>query len=114
MAMTQQGEMFGRGAYGQPVPRAKQLARTTDPETSHDAARAILPALGTMQAETLAAVRRWPDRTVTELAQLTEHGDPRVINRRVSELAADGRIVASGERTCSVTGRRARTWWAAT
>lgn len=113
MEMSSQGELFRTGARGRIEPRlppAKHLARRTDPATSHDAARGIVGSLGRLQAEALAAIRRHPAHTATELADLAGIRDPRVLNRRISELAADGRIVCVGERACRVTGRRARIW----
>ena len=89
---------------------AERLARSTDPETSHEAARAVVPRLGQLQQQLLEVVREHPGRTMNELAQLKGERDPRTFNRRASELEKAGVIRVGVTKTCSVSGRRARTW----
>lgn len=108
MSPANQGELFATAHRGRLVPR--QLARTTDPPTSHAAARQIVPHLGRLQQQVYVWIMRSPDKTATELAAEHGIGDPRVLNRRISELHAAGVIVVSGERECRCTGRAARTW----
>lgn len=86
------------------------LARRTDPETSHAAARVAESRLGLYQWEALMACRAHPGMTATEMAEARGWDDPRVINRRLGELAIAGMVRATGSRACGVTGRRAMTW----
>lgn len=86
------------------------LARTSDPQTSHDAAASIVPHLPRLQRQALEAVAMTPGRTSTELARLHGVHDPRVYNRRLTELARLGLVVRGAARRCSVTGRSAATW----
>lgn len=87
-----------------------RLARTSDPQTSHDAAASIVPHLPRLQRQALEAVAMTPGRTATELARLHGVPDPRVFNRRLTELARQGLVVRGPVRRCSVTGRSAATW----
>lgn len=89
---------------------AERLARSTDPDTSHEAARAVLPNLGQLQQALYEAVREHPGRTMNELANLKGERDPRTFNRRASELEKAGAIRVERTRLCKVSGRRARTW----
>ncbi len=89
---------------------SERLARHSDPGTSHEAAASIRPKLSNLQARTLTLVAAWPDHTATELSKKAGTGDPRVHNRRLTELRRAGRIVISGSRKCEVTGRRASTY----
>jgi hypothetical protein len=92
--------------------RAKALRHNTDPETSHTAARLVVKHLGDIQKWVLGVVTDRPGCTATELAQAKGIGDPREINRRLSELEDRGRVRRGGARECRVTGRSAATWWA--
>jgi hypothetical protein len=89
---------------------SEPLARATDPPQSHEAADAIRPHLADLQARTLEAIRAHPGHTSTELARLYGFADPRVFNRRASELHKAGLIVARNVRRCTVTGRNAAEW----
>ena len=86
------------------------LARTTDPQTSHDAAKHAERRLGLYQWEALQSCRAHPGCTASEMARARGWDDPRVINRRLAELARAGMVRAGEPRTCAVTGRRAMTW----
>lgn len=86
------------------------LARHTDPQTSHDAAKHAESRLGLYQWEALMACRAHPGHTATEMAKARGWDDPRVINRRLVELERSGLVRAREPRTCAVTGRRAMTW----
>lgn len=71
---------------------------------THGRARA---ALQPIQKQVLEAVRSWPDSTSQELASRSGEGDPRRLNRRLSELVALGFVKKGATRKCSVTGRQA-------
>lgn len=86
------------------------LARRTDPQTSHEAARRAEGRLSLYQWEALQACRAHPGMTATEMAKARGWDDPRVINRRLGELALAGLVRATGSRPCDVTGRTAMTW----
>lgn len=87
-------------------------ARNSDPLTSHMAAQHMnhTGARAKQQQEVLAAVRKHPGMTSSELAQATGV-DRYMLARRLPELAP---AVVKGEaRKCQVSGRQAVTWWAA-
>lgn len=86
------------------------LSRRSDPPQSKEAAHAAAPKLGAVQAELEAVVRKYPNRTVNELAAASGIRDPRRYGRRTNELVKAGRIRESGVRKCSMTGRNAATW----
>jgi len=97
-----------REALGKPDPR--KLARTTDPATSHAAAREILPDLAGLRRAAVEAVANHPGLTATELSRAVGISDPRVLNRRLGECEKLGVVVRGPVRVCSVTGRSAATW----
>lgn len=86
------------------------LARSADPQTSHDAAKLAESRLGLYQWEALMACHAHPGMTATEMAKARGWDDPRVINRRLVELERAGMVRAGEPRPCAVTGRRAMTW----
>jgi hypothetical protein len=99
------------------TPAAKELARRNDPEESKKAAREIVPHLGKIHREVLELVRQHPDHTQAELhwdvmnaASDSRYMDSRRIGRRLSELAAQGKVYKSGSRKCHTTGHTAATW----
>jgi DNA-binding transcriptional ArsR family regulator len=79
---------------------ATKLARTSDPETSHEAAQDV--AKGARRSATkralLAALREEDGRTAGELADATGIEYPEVW-RRASELKTDGLVEVRGKRT---------------
>lgn len=86
------------------------LARSTDPVTSHEAAEHMSGArLNQQQNVVLTMIRRYPDRTPGELAQVSGL-DYHAIQRRVSELLEAKKIVEVEYRKCEVRGRKARVW----
>ena len=91
--------------------RSRQLRRGTDPTPSDLGAIDVLPRLGKLQARALRAVGEWPGRTSTELAHLCGYGDPRRINRRITELVRGGLIIRGEIRTCTVTKRVAAVYY---
>ena len=103
------------------------LARSTDPDTSHDAA--VIAALSNNSKVIKSAIMqllRWNGpRTAYELRELyfassqwrvSEWPDcqPNTINRRVSDLANIGMVIATSRRRKSPDGREAIVWRAAT
>lgn len=85
-------------------------SRSTDPTSSREAERSVNGGARQRQTHRLAElVRSHPDLTGNELSRsgvLTE----RQISRRLNDARTNGLIDVSGERRCSVTGRKARTW----
>ncbi len=99
-------------AYRGPLIRVETpAARNTDPETSHEAAEHVT-ASGTraqQQAQTIAAIRAFPGRTMQELAELTGYCRF-MLGRRVSECETAGAVRRMPKRKCAVTGRSAEPW----
>lgn len=86
---------------------AHKAARTTDPETSHEAARSMLGVAEGQQAELLAAVKRLGETTTEDAgddAGLTYHQ----ASRRMPELVRLGVVEPTGETRKNRSGRRAR------
>lgn len=92
---------------------ARPLARRSDPITSHEAARDIAPHLSTIQQRVMDFLRGRGGSTATELATQMGYGDPRKVNRRLTELVRDGRVTVGATRPCRVTGARVQTYWVA-
>ena len=87
-------------------------ARSTDPQTSHDAARHIVASgqQALQQEQTRDAVACHPGLTSNELARATGL-DRYMLARRLPELCDSDRVVRGDARRCSVSGRSAATWW---
>jgi hypothetical protein len=85
-------------------------ARTTDPETSHEAGDAIRASgeLGRQQTAVLEAVRRWPGLTSLELGARMKL-DRWAIARRLPELETARKVWRDGTRV--INGRRHTQWW---
>lgn len=94
-----------------PVVEPKELARATDPATSHQAAAEIAPALGELQEWAAACVRESPGLTQRELGARYCPEDLRKIGRRLAECDTLGLVRRGEARACSITGRKAQTWW---
>lgn len=91
---------------------ATPAARWTDPDTSHDAAEHVTRtgARGHQQRQAAEAVRNFPGKTSLELAEAA--GMCRfMLARRLPECLTAGTVRRGQSRTCSVSGRRACTWW---
>ena len=88
------------------------IARAKDPESSHRAAEEITAsgARAHQLAQTIAAVRAFPGRTSQELCERTGI-DRYTLARRLPEAVTAGALRKGEQRTCSVTGRLALTWW---
>jgi len=87
-------------------------ARTTDPESSHQAGEGI-EASGnatTQRRIALEAVKRRPGYTAKELA-VTCNIDRYMLSRRLPELRYKGLVVNGGMRKCAtVGGKLSQTW----
>ncbi len=99
-----------------PVSRIVQtpIARTSDPISSHLAAKEITASgkRTQQQAQAVAAVRAWPGCTSFELAMKTDI-DRYVLARRLPEVVLAGLVQKGDPKHCTVTGRLALTWWPA-
>jgi hypothetical protein len=96
-------------------------ARTSDPATSHTAARRIKDSgtLGRQQRAVLALVQAWPGHTSGELAMKYavqdmstrgwQHYRP-MVARRLPELEPV-HVRKGAARTCAITGSSCVTWW---
>jgi predicted transcriptional regulator len=89
----------------------RRLARSTDPATSHEAARDIVLSLADKQQHALSYVRNHPGSTATELARVSDDPDSRAIGRRLKELEEKGIIHRGTPRPCRHTTKKAATWW---
>ena len=92
-------------------------ARESDANSSHLAAEALLPDLPRQQREVLAAVRRWPSLTSTELAYRMAHAKgchwaelKPMVWKRLSDLYPIY-VIKGDPRHCQRTGRLAATWF---
>lgn len=86
-------------------------ARSTDPDTSHEAAEAIRSEAERQCDEVLAMVAARPGLTSRELA--AHFGvDRYMVARRLPELRdARGAVTCGDKRRCRVSGLAAMTWW---
>lgn len=87
------------------------LSRPTDPETSKEAGRDIVPSLAQLHRWTSDCVSLTPGLTQRELGSTYCPDDPRKIGRRLSECERLGLLHRGPARVCSISGRRAETWW---
>ena len=106
------GLLFQLLAEGFPV-KSGPLVRREGPETSREAAVALKgsPRLGELQHLALEAVKLHPGSTANELSQHEGMADPRIINRRLSELRRAGRVKVVGHSIDPYTGCRCQRWW---
>lgn len=92
----------------------KFLRRNTDPSTSDKSARELSPdKLRGMRLRAWSLVKKYPDKTATELADLAGDRCTRRVGKRLPELEKMGWVVRSGVRKCTVTGKDCCTWRAA-
>ena len=87
------------------------LDRTTDPQTSKEAAAGIVEKLGDLEQWAANCVAASPGKTQRELGAIYCPSDLRRIGRRLSGLVDRGRLRRGDARKCSITGRNANTWW---
>ncbi|PTS71915.1 winged helix-turn-helix domain-containing protein [Stenotrophomonas sp. HMWF022] len=87
-------------------------ARSSDPSTSHEAARHVVNSglQADQQAVALAAVRKSPGLTSNELAQCSTL-DRYMLARRLPELQEAELVWRGPKKPCEVSGRSACTWW---
>lgn len=92
---------------------ASNLARRSDPETSHEAAQEVTDSGSADQQRSIVAalVRKYPSRTSDELAQLTPRLDRWQAARRLPEVERAGLIQRGEARHSEVSGRKGVTWW---
>ena len=90
---------------------ANRLARTFDPDTSHEAAVYVVKSgiVSGQKARVLDALRSNPRRTTNELAARSGI-DRHVVGRRMSGLESDGLVRRLDKRRCDISGRLAYTW----
>jgi hypothetical protein len=89
------------------------LARPADPSTSHEAADHI-DATGVrsrMMRLALDLITANPGRAAAELEEMSGFHDG-AVRKRLNDLRHAGRAKVGEPRTCAVTGRRAKTWFA--
>lgn len=94
-----------------PSPDPKHLARREGPQSSREAAKAIVRSGGLKtQCDVIhKALLRFPDVTGAELAQLAGL-DLQRLRRRLSTLVDEKRAIRGPERKCTVTNRLSLTW----
>lgn len=115
MSPDPQGSLFAPRTHAgtvlgfEPVREDYPRARSTDPETSHAAARAIPSKAAREATEVLTALRANPGCTSRELAAKAG-GDRYVYARRLPELRDAGLAENSTVRMCCESGRQAMTW----
>jgi len=103
--------------YGDPI-EARQLARSTDPETSKEAADHATGQLNANQLRFLIALTSLVRATASEVARRAwpdiegenNHARRETIRKRAYELVNSGQIETAGARKCDVSGRRAMTY----
>ena len=111
MAASASMDLFGPR---RPMRVETPIARNTDPESSHLAAREITASgkREDQQHQTIAAVQRYPGLTMQELAARTNLCRF-MLGRRISECETAGKVRRGQKRKCTVTGRQAEPWWPA-
>lgn len=96
-----------------PLFTAAENARSTDPATSHDAARSIAPKLGRLCRQFTDAVQSLGSATASEAAQecARRHGGlAESFRKRAHECVRAGTLEVCGERDCAVTRVRAQVY----
>lgn len=89
-----------------------QIARRSDPEGSHEAARRVTDSgtRASQQRAVLSCVQRSPGRTSRELAKA--YGlDRYMVGRRLPELREVGKVRNDEKRECRISGVTCETWW---
>lgn len=107
--MTNTPSLFPDFDTTEPDPR--HLARASDPETSHEAAQAIVASVGELQRWAAECVAKSPGKTARELAAIYCPQDPKRIDRRLGECEKLGMVRRGEVRKCNRSGRSAATWW---
>ena len=100
-----------------PTPSFPRLARRTDPETSHRAAREMETSGQRETDEDFAVrmVRRWPGSTAAELEVIAGQEGDRTVSKRLSGAKKRKRVFSvepkEDDRVCGQTGRPAKFWY---
>ena len=89
------------------------LARTSDPQTSHDAADKLVKS-GKRKSQVdlvVEAVARHPGLTYMELADLDDNTlNAQQFSKRIPDARGEGLIESVKDKECTVTGMWAATW----
>lgn len=88
----------------------KRLARSSDPDTAKNAARAVSETLGDVERLVLGFVANNPNLSASELCLIQKEVGIRTVSTRLSGLVRKGRIIISGKRECSVTRKVVNTY----
>ena len=97
----------------EPVPEPWTLARPTDPETSHEAAKSLRAVKITeTRMKILDLLKRFPEGlTDTEIGhKLSTVASPSGLRTRRSELVDMGLVADSGRKALTNSGRRTIVW----
>ena len=86
-----------------------RLSRTTDPETSHEAAAQTKAFRARHIATIYAALQTWGDMTTHEISAVTDL-DYIAVARRMAEMADRLLVERTDERRMNANGRRAVVW----
>lgn len=91
------------------------IARGTDPETSHLAGDHVTDcgARAVQKHQTLQAVKNFPGHTSRELARKIGGGTETryLLARRLADLEHDRKVRKGPARTCTCSGHQAHTWF---
>lgn len=87
-------------------------AKRDDPASSHQSAREVeaTGSAGAQRRAAIALVERHPGHTSLELAQYGQL-DRLQLARRLPECAKAGHLTRKDYKRCSVSGKKAVTWW---
>lgn len=90
------------------------LARGTDPESSHQAGDHLTDSglRAVQKHQSLQAVKQFPGKTSRELAALIGGNTETryILARRLADLEHDGKVRKGPARACTVSGHQAVTW----
>ena len=102
--------MIQKTLFDQPQKRA----RSKDPDTSQEAAKAIDSKSGQLRTACLKILRgncrAMTANEIAEEAVSSYGGDDQSYRKRMHELVRDGDAIESDKRPCTVTGKRAKTY----
>lgn len=101
------------GLFEPPVPTKNEMARNTDPSTSHETAAIMVDRVPKIQAVVIAAYEKHGAMTARTAERLPEFGDYgfSTIRKRISELYQSGLLQEcgvdrSGRAPCMIFGLR--------
>jgi len=95
--------------------RTEPLARSYDPQTSHDAARYAEAKRGEYVERLAGFITGKPYKTRGELCQLMQemgmsYAAISTLDKRFTDAERSGAIRGVGKRKCEISGRTAQTW----